>query len=238
MNVTYFRRSTSAPHGQQDWAAASGAFESWLHLPAILGALAHRVVVALALVGSLAITGCATHYVDGNTPERPSSGYIKPAQLHPVQVVFEFRSRGVANSRVTDLLREQAIHQVRESGLFSRIDLEPSPEAGLLALSLDNVVDPDESPGMKGAVTGATLFLVKNFVRDDYICTARYAGPGGSATLEKTVRHALHTSIGAVGGSPPPGAVQAQDGKQAIQTVLKQALSQVLDALSRDLAFK
>jgi hypothetical protein len=209
-----------------------------LRLPAILGAVLRRVGVALALVGSLAFAGCATHYVDGNTPERPSSSYVKPAQPHPVQVVFEFRTRGVANSRVTDLLREQAIHQVRESGLFSRIDLEPSPEGGLLALSLDNAVNPDESPGMKGAVTGATLFLVKNFVRDDYVCTARYAGPGESAPLEKTVRHALHTSIGAVGGSPPSGAVQAQDGRKAIETVLRQALSQVLDAMSRDPAFK
>jgi hypothetical protein len=209
-----------------------------LHVPSILGALARRLGVALALVGSLALFGCATHYVDGNTPELPTSGYIKPAQPHPVQVVFEFRTRGVPNSRVTDLLREQAIHQVRESGLFSRIDLEPSPEGGLLALSLDNVVSPDESPKMKGAVTGATLFLVKNFVRDDYVCTARYAAPGETAPLEKAARHAIHTSIGAVGGSPPAGAVQAQDVKQAVQTVLKQALSQVLDALSRDPAFK
>jgi hypothetical protein len=155
-----------------------------------------------------------------------------------VQVAFEFRTRGVANGRVSDQLRERAIHQVRESGLFSRVDLEPSPEGGLLALSLDNVVSPDESPTMKGVVTGATFFLVKNFVIDNYVCTARYVGPGGSPPLEKTVRHALHTSIGAVGGSPPPGAVQAQDGRQAIETVLKQAISQVLDALSRDPAFK
>lgn len=236
MNATAFRRCAWAQ--RQGDEAALGASRPSLHLPGILGAIARRVGVALALAASLAFTGCATHYVDGNTPERPSSGHIKPAQPHPVQVVFEFRTRGVANGRVTDLLRQQAIHQVRESGLFSRIDLEPSPEGGLLALSLDNVVNPDESPGMKGAVTGATLFLVKNFVRDDYVCIARYAGPGGSPPLEKTVRHAMHTSIGAVGGGPPPGAVQAQDSRQAIDAVLKQALSQVLDALSRDPAFK
>lgn len=237
MNAIEFSNSTEFRRGRQGDRTGSGVSRVLLGFRQSLGAIAGCVGTALALIGSLAFSGCATHYVSGDTPERPSSGYAKPAQPHPVQVAFEFRTRGVANDRATALLRETAIQQVRESGLFSRIDLEPSPEGGLLALSLDNVVDPEESPRMKGVVTGATFFLVKNFVTDNYICTARYVGPNGTSPLEYTVRHALHTSIGAVGGSPPPGAVQATDARQAIETILKQALSQVLDSISRDPKF-
>lgn len=238
MNAMVFRSSMWTQRRRQREGTAlgiSGSLRRWLRA---MGAGTSRAGIVLALVGSLTFTGCATHYVSGNTPERPSGGFVKPAQPHPVQVAFEFRTRGVANGRGTELLRESAIQQVHDSGLFSRIDLEPSPKGGLLAISLDNVVDPDESPVMKGVITGATLLLVKNFVTDHYVCTARYVGPGGSPPLEHTVRHALHSSVGAVGGSPPPGAVQAANARQAIETILKQALSQVLDALSRDPNFK
>lgn len=203
-----------------------------------LGRAAGRIAAYSATVAMLALQGCATHYVDGHTPELPSAAYVRPAQPHPVQVVFEFRSRGVPSAQGTGRLRERAIDQVRESGLFSRVDIEPSQGAGLLALSLDNVPDPDESPTAKGIVTGATMFLVKSFVVDRYVCIARYVAADGSAPIEKSARHAIHSSIGAIGGAPPAGSTQARDVGQALAMVLKQSLSQVLDALSRDPDFK
>lgn len=42
------------------------------------------------LAGVLALTGCASFYVDDNTKDVPVAQMAKPAQPKPVQLLFEF----------------------------------------------------------------------------------------------------------------------------------------------------
>lgn len=194
-----------------------------------------RLAAWLALAATALLTGCASVYVDGGTREVQVSEMPKPARPAAVQMVFEFQTKGTANAAATNLLREQVVRQVRDSGLFSDVADTPVPGGALLSVTLNNVPVTDDA-FTKGFVTGFTFGLVGSSVTDGYICTLRYT-PGGAGTpLQKAARHALHTSIGA-GASPPPNAVKADTMEGGVRTMTRQVVSNVLADLARDPAF-
>lgn len=192
-----------------------------------------RPLAALLLV--LGMTGCASFYVDGNTREVPSSQYTKPTRQAPVQVLFEFQTKGAANARATDLLKARVITQVQDSGLFSSVSERPMPGAGLLAITLNNVPLSDDA-FTQGVMTGLTFGLAGAKVSDGYICTARYVPADGGTPLVKSARHAIHTTMGAA--SNPANATKADNATEAVFTVTRQVLSQVLKDLSQAPDFK
>ncbi len=76
-----------------------------------------KMVLAAGLLGLLSLTGCASFYVDTATKEIPAAAYKKPAEPHPVQLVFEFQTKGVTNARATEYLSAQVKDQIKGSGL-------------------------------------------------------------------------------------------------------------------------
>jgi hypothetical protein len=190
----------------------------------------------LLLLGVLAsLTGCGTFYVDGTLKDVDPSRYRKVEPLHPVQVLFEFQTKGVANARATDLLKARVIEQVTQSGLFSGVTGVPGPDSALLGITVNNVPT-DDTAFRKGFVTGMTFGLVGSQVSDGYVGTARYTPPAAASTLTKEGRHAIHTTIGATG--PPPNSVKMDSINAAVTLMLHQLIGNLLLEISADPAFK
>lgn len=189
---------------------------------------------AMALAATaLALSGCASFYVDGSTPEVPAAQFKKPVPLKPVQLLFQFQTKGVANERATVLLKDLVEKQVRESGLFLAVSGQAVEGAPLLTVTLNNVPLTDDAFS-KGFVTGLTFGLAGSQVSDGYVLTLQYA-KGVNGPLQHQARHAIHTVMGA---APAPGnATQVANLDEAAKTMLRQVLSQGLKQLSDDPAF-
>jgi hypothetical protein len=191
-----------------------------------------RVAAAAAL--ALLLTGCANFYVDGATKEVPAAQFAKPAKAAPVQMFFEFQTKGVANARATSMMKDKAMEQVKASGLFDAVSDQASPAAGQLSITLNNVPMSDDAFS-KGFVTGLTFGLAGSQVSDGYVCTAKFTPASGQPAVTKSARHAVHTTIG--NASAPGNATKASGIEDAVFTMQRQVLSQVLNDLSKDPAF-
>lgn len=195
-------------------------------------AMAFRaLVLSAAVAASTLMTGCASLYVDTATKEVPVSEMKKPAQLKPTQVVFEFQTKGAPNATATNMLKDQVIAHVAESGLFA-----PAAASGsaMLTISINNIPLTDDAAS-KGFVTGLTFGLAGSAVTDGYVCTVSYLAPGQAAPVVKTARHAIHATVG--NASPPPGAGKPVDGATAAKTMARDIVSNALRDLALDPAF-
>ena len=186
------------------------------------------------MAGAALLSGCATSYVDTAIKEIPAASMKKPEQPKPVQLAFEFQSKGAPNARATNLLKEDVTRQVTESGLFSKITTEPTPGASLLSVTLNNIPLTDDAAS-KGFVTGLTFGLAGSAVSDGYVCTVSYLPPGQSTAIVKTTRHAIHTTLG--NANPPPGAVKSESIAAAVHQMTRDVLSNALKELSDDASF-
>lgn len=196
----------------------------------------HRFVLSLAMLSFVALlSGCATHYVDTATTDVPTSAYKKPDQPKAVQVVFEFQTKGVANSRATGFLKAHVIDQIKAAGLFASVEENPVPGNALLGVTLNNVPLTDDVFG-KGFVTGLTFGLAGSQVTDGYICTVDYSNGVEHSSVTKTARHAIHTVLGAKGA--PNNAVPANSIDEAVKTMTRQIVGTAMRDLSLDPSFK
>lgn len=192
----------------------------------------------LVLLASM-LHGCAAVYVDGNQPEVPKSAFTKPAAPQPVQLVFEFQTRGAANARATELLRAKVTEQITDSGLFSSVGTTAAPGTALLTFTLNNVPLGDDAAS-KGFIAGLTFGLVGQTVGDGYDASLRFmpaAAPSGTpAPVVQQAKHVIYTSLGNAG--PPPGATKTATIEEAVFTMLRQVLSKLLSGLSQDPGFR
>jgi hypothetical protein len=189
-------------------------------------------VGARVVVACLSTTGClsAKMYVDPALPKVAKADLVQAPQPQPVQVLFEFRTKGNANARATNQLRPRVVAVAAESGLFSAV----APDAnggGVLKIVIDNVAITDNAAA-KGFGTGLTFGLVGSMVTDGYVCTASYTRNG--SVTEATARHAIHTTIGNHAG--PPG-LTPMDPQTAVNQVMDQLTWNVLKQLSDKKAF-
>lgn len=190
----------------------------------------------LAMLALVALTtGCASFYVDGATKEVPSSEFRKTDPQRPVQLLFEFQTKGVANARATELLKGRILEQIKTSGVFSAVSETPVEGGALLSITLNNVPLTDDAFS-KGFVTGLTFGLAGSQVSDGYVCTASYSLPGGTGPIQKQARHAIHATIGAA--AAPGNATKADNVDAAVTAMSRQVVSNVLNDLTRDPRFK
>lgn len=191
--------------------------------------------VALATVMIASLSGCLSmkSYVDPALPKVVKSDLVPASQPKPVQVLFEFRSKGVANAAATSELRPRIVAVAAESGLFSGVGAAGSaPDGGVLKVLIDNVAITDNAAA-KGFGTGLTLGLVGSMVTDGYVCTMTYSRDG--RVSETTVKHALHSTIGNKAG---PEGLTPMTPKDAVQIIMDQLTWNGLKQLSAQDAFR
>ena len=187
--------------------------------------------LAFVLAAAVLMTsGCASFYVDSATKEVPASQYQKQATPKPVQLLFEFQTKGALNAKATEALKAQVFEQVKTSGLFSAVDETPVVEGALLTITINNVPVTDDAFA-KGFVTGFTFGLVGSQVTDGYVCTISYRTTSQRQPVSAAARHAIHTQLGA--GSAPANARRAENAEAAVRTVTRDVISTTLNDLSR-----
>jgi hypothetical protein len=189
------------------------------------------------LVAAATMTGCVSMkpYVSANLKEVPASEFVKPNPSHPVQLLFNFQTKGVDNARVTAALKARVVDQVAASNLFDSVSDAPVAGGALLIVTVNNVAL-DDHEFAKGFATGLTLGLAGSVAGDGYIATARYTPPAPASLITKEVRHSIYTTIG--NHAPPPNAVAAATMDEAATTMLHQAVSNLLNDVSHDPSFK
>jgi hypothetical protein len=201
--------------------AASRPVGAWLRL-------------ACASLALLAMTGCATHYVDGAVKNVAADEFTRPAAPKPVQVVVEFQTKGAANARATEMVKPMVIESVRSANLFADVQDKPVAGAGVLSVQINNVALTDDAYA-KGFMTGLTFGLAGSTVTDGYLCTVSYIKPGSSTPVVKTSKHAIHTALGASG--VPANGVKANSIDEAVRTMVRQIVALALKDLSKDASF-
>jgi len=197
----------------------------------------HAVRGLAVLSCAVALTGCLSlnSYVDPALPVVTKADLAAPANPGPVQVAFEFRSKGSANAAATAELQPRVVAVAAESGLFSTVSRDAAgagPGAGLLTVVIDNVPLAGENAAAEGFGTGLTLGLAGSMVTDVYVATVTYNRGGETASVD--VRHALHSTIGNKAG---PEGLTAVTPMEAVHQVIDQIVWNGLDELADKRAF-
>jgi hypothetical protein len=175
-----------------------------------------------------ALSGCITvhSYVDQSLGD-PHYGDLKKAESpQPIQLLFEFQSKGVSNSRVTESVRSKIYEQVSQSGLFSKLSYDPVPSGRKLSILINNV-PLTSNAAAKGFATGLTFGLAGSTVADGYVCTISYIEPGHDIVTRK-VNHAIVSTIGNTAG---PSGLQAMTTVQAVDKMLRQIVAKGLEEI-------
>lgn len=196
----------------------------------------HAVRGLAVLSCAMVLTGCLTakSYVDPALPVVSRANIAAPATPHPVQVAFEFRTKGSANAAATAELQPRAVAVAAESGLFSAVSRDAAgPGAGLLTVVIDNVPLEGENAAAEGFGTGLTFGAVGTMVTDAYVGTVTYSR--GGQTTSVNLRHALHTTIGNKAG---PEGLTGMTPVEAVHQVIDQIIWNGLDQLADRRAFE
>lgn len=196
-----------------------------------------RCATVAAVVAMTSLSGCIlpTPYVDTTLKELKPEDRAVVANAQPVQLVFEFQTKGTPNSQATDMLKPVVLKTVQDSGAFAQVGDTPQSNGAILHIALNNVPLSDDAFA-KGFMTGFTFGLVGSTVGDGYICTVDYL-PGGSGTkITKIERDAIYTSIGAT-GSAPPHAQKMKDYKEATDLMTRKVVANAINDLAKDPAF-
>lgn len=202
-----------------------------LRLP--LGSLRTCLQSAFLILAAAVLTGCSTMYVDNGLKDVSTAEYKHPSSAQPAQLLFTFQSKGAPNARATSFLKDQVLETVKASNLFSSVSTDPVPGGALLSVVINNVPVTDNAYS-KGFATGLTFGLAGNVVTDGYVCTVDYS-KDGAAKIEKSTRHAIHTTIGAKGA--PANATKAKSPDEAVKTMARQIVGNALKDLSADPQF-
>jgi len=192
------------------------------------------LAVVGVVVASIALTGCMTvkSYVDPTLPVLAQEQLPKIQKPQPATVLFEFRTKGNANARATNSIRPKVMAAVADSRMFGTLsEAAGGADSGLLRVVIDDQADMGNAVA-KGFGTGLTFGLAGSLVTDVYVCTASYTV--GGKTVETTVQHALHSTIGNHGAPQGMTAVKPQE---ALDQIVNQLVWHALQQLDQEHAF-
>ncbi len=192
-------------------------------------------LMVCALAAATMLSGCASHYVDRSTRDVAPSEMKQVEPKVPVQLMFEFQTKGVLNTQGTAGLKDDVLKHVRASQLFSAVETTPVTGGRMLNVVINNVPLTDDAFA-KGFATGLTFGLAGSQVSDGYVCTVKYMNGLEAKPVVAASRHAIHTVVGA--GSAPANADKAESIEAAVRTMTRQIVGTALKDLSNQEAFK
>jgi len=186
-------------------------------------------LLALVFVGVLLSACVPTMYVDQTLPPASKADVAMKATPQPIQLLYEFQTRGSANARATESTRERVFNVVKDSGLFSTVSAEPQANQHRLTVVINNVPITQDAVS-KGVGVGLTFGLVGAVVTDGYDCKAVLTVPGAQpVTLE--YKHAIHSTLGNT--APPAGLTPEPSPRDAVTKLLNQLMWSIMRDLSK-----
>ena len=196
------------------------------------------VFVAFGMAAS-AGTAAAGSFVDATLGDVKAEDKVVVLHPQPVQLLFQFHTKGAPNARATKELKDKVVETVKASGLFSDVSDSATANGAILNIVLDDVVDPGEMADAegKGFVTGATFFIAGSTVKEHYLCTVDYVASPTAPKITRTARHAVVMQIGLI-NSTPQNVVKAASIKEAIYTMTRQIVANPLNAIAADPGFQ
>lgn len=182
------------------------------------------LTIASIAIGAVQLSACVSmqHYVDPTLGDTPAADLKKPNEPQPIQVLYEFRTHGVANATATASTKAYVIEDVTKSGLFSSISATPVPSGRKLSIVIDNV--PEADAAKKGFTTGLTFGLAGDTITDNYVCKLSYLEPGHDL-VTVDLHHAIYTTVGVKKGPEGLKPVPLHD---AFTTVVRQIVDRGL----------
>jgi hypothetical protein len=186
----------------------------------------------LAFCAAGALSGCVSikMYVDPALAPADKQSVTAVAKPEPIQVLYEFRTKGVANATATQRTSTHVTDVLRNSGLFSEVSTSPVLNLRRLLITIDNVPITTEGEAMaKGFGVGLTFGLVGTMVTEGYICEATLSTPNAQP-MSLNYRHALYATIGNASG--PPG-LAGHPPADAIKLLVDQLTWSVLRDVSK-----
>jgi hypothetical protein len=192
--------------------------------------------IVVAMTGGAAL---AATFVDASLPDVAAEKRVVIAKPQPVQLLFQFQTKGAPNAQATKFVKQTVVDAVKASGLFSDVSEGPAPNGAVLNVVIDNVVEPGDMSAAagKGVVTGATLFIAGSTIQEHYKATVEYVGGPTALKISRTAQHSIYSQMGLI-NSPPPNGVKAEGGiKGAVFTMARQIVSNPLNDLASDPGF-
>ena len=190
---------------------------------------------AFAIAAISALSACGSFYVDDSIHDLTAAERAPVAAPKPVQLIFDFQTKGVSNTRARDLVSAQATTAVKDSGLFSTVGPDAQPDGAVVQVTINNV-PLDDNAFAKGFMVGFTFGLVGTTVGDGYICTVDYLGGPNEARITKMERDAIYTSLGAT-ASTPVHATKMKGLDEALHLMVHKCVGNALNDLARDPGF-
>lgn len=197
---------------------------------------ANNLMRAAALaIAAMALGGCVSGvYVDTTMKDVPAAERVAVANPQPVQLFYEFQTKGARNAQATDLTKDMVMKAITDSGLFAKAGPEPVANGAMLNISINNVALTDDAFA-KGFVTGFTFGLVGSTVGDGYVCTVDYVSGPNAEKLQSVTRDAIYASFGT--GGQPPNTQKVKDFKIAVETMTHKIVGNALNNLAKNPAF-
>ncbi len=199
-----------------------------------LGAWAMATALGLAAGGA-----SGAGYVDAGLGDVKPADKVVISTPRPVQVLFQFQTKGAPNGRGTKLLKPKVLEAVKDSGLFSEVSEAPAADGAVLNVVIDDVIAPKEMQAAEaqGAVTGATLFIAGTNIREHYEAQLDYIAGPDAPKITRTAKHAVVFQMGLI-NSTPTNAVKVDGGiNGAVFAMTRQIVSNPLNELAKDPAF-
>jgi hypothetical protein len=198
------------------------------------------VLAALAvLAGMVPQTALAANwYVDNALGEVKPEEKVRPAQPRPVQVLFEFQRNGVPNAGATKQIKPWMLAAIKASGAFTDVVETPVPDGAVLSIRMNIVIDQQELDRAKreGFRAGLGFGLFGGVVATDhYVISFDYVPTTGVAPIKTSVEHALHMKYG--NKDVQIDGTQAKNPKEALQTIVRQAVDRGVNNIVADTAF-
>jgi hypothetical protein len=198
-----------------------------------------RALLGIALAVGVAGGASAATYLGSALTEVKPADRVSIANPHPVQLLFQFQTKGAPNARATKLVQQQVTDAVKAAGLFSDVSTTATSNGAILSLSINDVASPKDmrSAEAKGFATGATFFIAGSNVYDHYICTAEYVASPTAAKISKTAEQTLIFQLGLI-NSAPADAVKVGSLKEGIALMIRQLVGNSLNDVGKDPGFQ
>lgn len=187
---------------------------------------------------TIMLAGCMSQsfFVDGSLKDVSVSHIQKLDRPRPVQLLFSFKTRGLVDTRTSDILEGDVTRVVASSGLFSTVTEGPAPGGAILNVTVERFSGAAREVS-RGLASGLTLGLVGSTRRDSFVCAVDYISSQEAEELTATAEHAIYMPLGVV-DFRPENMVIAKSWGDALRTVTRQSVTQSLQQLSQSPTFR